>query len=467
MQQRTGMQPRSVAEQFFTRKTRQAMRIHVPNIARTELTKRASGVLMPAYLRSHPDCPVTLERGSMQYVYDSDTNEYLDAWSGVVTISAGHCHPEILELWMRAGREMQHCTTLYYNMWPVLAAEALCATVPQQGFNPRVFWVNSGGEANELAAQTARLHTKRTGVISFHESFHGRVGTAMAMTAQGVWRNVPPYTADVHHAPVPRVFHRPEGMTEDVYLSWLLDRIQDTIENSVGPKNLAAFFMEPIQGNGGLNSAPSWFYTEIVNMVHSYGGLVVADEVQTGVYRTGDSWWACQQWEEMPDMITAAKGLGNGVPVGVVIARENVAEAYRNHAHFNTFGSNPPTMAQVYGTLQVVGRPETRRNIQAQSRRLLQGLRALKERHPMIGDVRGRGLMLGVELVIPKSNKEPASRETLKILDFCREGKVLLGKGGVKGNVVRIKPPYCLTDQDVADIVTTLSKALTKVEKTL
>ncbi len=438
--------------------------ILMPTIPTGELVDRANRVLMPAYLRSHPTDPAQLVRGRMQYVYDVEGKKYIDGWGGVVTISAGHCHPDILLMWIEAGLEMQHCTTLYYNKWPVLAAEALCATVPEM--DPRVFWVNTGGEANELAAQTARLYTKRTGIISFHESFHGRVGTAMAMTAQGVWRNAPPYTADVYHAPVPKLFRMPEHMGEVEYLNWILDRIRDTIENSVGPKNLAAFFMEPIQGNGGLNTAPAWFYAKIVQMVHDYGGLVVADEVQSGVRRTGESWWACQQWGEMPDMITAAKGLGNGVPVGVVIARQEVAEAYRTHAHFNTFGSNPPTMAQVYGTLQVVGRPETQENIRTTGKDLLNELWVLKNNHWMIGDVRGQGLMLGIELVLDRNTKEPASAAALKVLDLCKDRGLLLGKGAVKGNVIRIKPPYCITQDDVVAIIGALEDALTVVENT-
>lgn len=417
--------------------------------------------LVPAYLRYHGDSPVVIDQAEMQYVYDPDGNRYLDGFAGVCTTSVGQCHPEVVEAVVAQMCRVGHVTTLYLNEQIVRTAARLNQVTPIPG-GYKWFFTNSGTEATEFAGHMARLATGNNGFVSVRGSFHGRTMLSATLTAQKPWRVVGPYASDVHHIPNPYAYRRPDGISEEGFYNWCLEEARATLDHALGGR-LAALYVEPIQGNGGVIYGPAWYYDALVDMVHSCGGLVVSDEVQTGFGRTG-AWWGCNHWSRQPDILDCAKGMGNGFPVGGVAAKKEVAEAFRGKAHFSTYGGNPPAMVQVRKVVEIIDRPETMDNIRTRGEQLLAGLRALQDRYSLVGDVRGMGLMIGVELVRDRKTKEPASLETIRVMDLCRDRGVLLGKGGVCGNVLRIKPPYCITHEDVESLLEALEESLAVVK---
>lgn len=418
--------------------------------------------LVPAYLQYHADNPLVIARANGAYVYDPDERRYIDAFAGVVTISVGHCDEEVLEAEIAQMRQVQHVTTLYYHDAPIRAAEALAAVMPDMD-EPQLFFTNSGTEATEFAIHLAKLHTGRSAVLAVRNSFHGRTLMSASLTVQQPWRNAGPYAVDVHHVAGPYAYReKPHGMTDGDYEAHLLAELERTIKHTCGGK-LAALIIEPIQGNGGVLYGSDAFYGRLVEIVHAAGGLVIADEVQTGFYRTG-RWWGSSWWPKAPDIRTMAKGMGNGYPLGGVAARREVAMAFNGLAHFSTYGANPPAMVGLVKIVEIISRDETQRNIANRGIQLRTGLEELAERHRLIGDVRGKGLMLGVELVKDRDTREPAAAETVRVQDLCRDHGVLLGKGGA-GNVLRIKPPYCLSEGDAAEILRVLDVALAAVKQ--
>lgn len=430
-----------------------------------DLVRRAEAVLMPAYMRYYPDDPLGIEYGKGAKVRGLDGRDYVDGFGGVCTTWVGHSHDEMSEALSEQLRRLTHVSTLYHTESMVQAAEALTALMPVPGC--KVFWTNSGTEATEFAAHLASLYTGRQTFLCFHHSFHGRTRMAAGLTMQKPWRQRGGVTFVPGIFPVPAPYayrEQPKGMNEADYYFWLLAQIQATIDNACGGV-LAGMFVEPIMGNGGVFCGPPWFYDGLVKIVHAAGGLVIADEVQTGVRRTG-SWWGSQCWtKERPDIWNMAKSLGNGLPVGATVARPAVADPFRHTAHFSTFGGNPVVMTAVCKTLEIIGRDATGQNIVERGDQLRQGLQALQERHPLVGDVRGQGLFLGVELVKHPQLKEPASAETLRVMELCRNRGVLVGKGGVYGNIIRIKPPSCIQEDECAQVLDAMDYALTEVEK--
>ncbi len=428
-----------------------------------EIAAMGKQFLMPAYMRYWPDDPLVLRRGMGQYVFDANGRRYLDAFGAVVTISLGHCDLGVLEAQIAQMREAQHFTTLFPEEQLVLTAVRLAGIA--RGTLSQSFFTNSGSEANEVAAHLARRATRRTGLISLYHSFHGRTATAAALTAQKPWRNVPPYSSDVHHVPNPYLLRRP-GMTEDEFLRWCLHQTEETIKHSLGGEgNFAGLWVEPIQGNGGVIKGPSWYYDELVRLTHKYGGLLIADEVQTGFGRTG-KWFGCDHWGEQPDMMVMAKGMGNGYPVGGVIATPAVAAGFDGLTHFNTYGGNPVAMATVCAVIDGIDTDEVRNNIKQRGAQLMNDLEELYGHHRMIGEVRGQGLMIGVEIVVDRTDMVQNPVGLAKVHRKMRDRGFLLGKGGVDGNVFRIKPPYCITKEDCDDLMAALDDSLTEVEAT-
>ena len=417
--------------------------------------------LFGAYLTYFPDDPLVLERGDMQYVWDDADRRYLDAFASVVTISVGHCHPEVVVAAKEQLDRAQHFTTLYGEERLVEAAARLTSLTPE-GLS-RVFFTNSGSESNDFAAHAVMHATKRTGLIALLHSFHGRTGTASALTFQKPWRNVPPYKSDVYPVPNPYAFRRPKGMSEDSFFDMCLEMTRQVIDHACGGANLAGMWVEPVQGNGGVIHGPDWYYDELIRMVHAVGGLFVADEVQTGLGRTGKM-WGCSHWSERPDVMVLAKPLGNGHPIGAVVTTEAISAAFSGLSHFNTGGGNPVSMAIAHKVMQIIARPETQVNIAERGAQIWDGLESLKERHPMIGDHRGMALMQGIEIVDPRDGS-PNPAATKRIMRLCRDRGVLLGTGGVNHNVFRIKPPYCITREDADAIIAALDESFTIVER--
>jgi len=405
--------------------------------------------------------PLLIVEGKMQYLFDETGRRYLDLFAGIVTVSCGHCHPKVVASVREQTETLQHTTTIYLHPNMPRLAEKLASKMPP-GLDVTYF-VNSGSEANDLAITMARLFTGNTDVIALRNAYHGGSPSSMGLTSHHTWKLPTLQGAYVHHALCPEPYRSRIGGTPEEIAAASAADIQELIRYST-PGRIAAFIAEPIQGVGGVTSAAPNYFREAYRIAREHGGLCIADEVQTGFGRTGEHYWGFQNFGVVPDIVTMAKGFGNGVPLAAVTTRREIAEVLAQRLHFNTFGGNPVSMAAGLAVMDVIEEDGLQENARVVGRRLREGLERLAGEHRLIGDVRGLGLMLGVELVTDRNARTPATAETLQVLEEARARGVLLGKGGLGGNVLRIKPPMCITAEDVDFAVDVLDRALRKVE---
>lgn len=443
-----------------------------------QIRKMREEYLLPSTM-TYFEKPVNIVRGQMQYVYDDQGRKYLDAFSAVVTISVGHCHPEIVPVIQRQVAELQHMTTLYYHPTIVRYAKKMADMAgggdqrESPGYPPggRVggglkvsFFTNAGCEANELAAMLAKNYTGRQEFIALRHSFHGRTLMAMTLTGQSSWRHSMPYVFGVTHAPAAYCYRCPLKLKYPSCGMACAEQVEDIIKYNTSGK-IAGFIGEPIAGFGGVIHPPKEYFPIVHGIVKKYGGVYISDEVQTGFGRTGKHFFGISHWGVKPDIVTMAKGIGNGVPLGGILTTRDIAESMRGKVHFNTYGGNPVSMAGGLAVLEVIERHRMIENADAVGTYLKSRLVRLMNRHPLIGDVRGLGLMLGVELVKNRKTKEIAPKETLRLMELCKDRGLLIGKGGMAGNVVRIKPPMCISRKDADFIADVLDESIGALEK--
>ena len=353
---------------------------------------------------------------------------------------------------------LQHATTIYLHPNLPLLARKLASKMPP-GLDVTYF-VNSGSEANDLAVTMARLHTGHADVIAVRNAYHGGSPSSLGLTSHHTWKFPGGAGGPVHHAVSPDPYRSPFDGTPEEIATRSAREIREIIRYST-PGRIAAFIAEPVQGVGGATHGARNYLREAYAIAREHGGLCIADEVQTGFGRTGEHYWGFQNFDVVPDIVTMAKGIGNGTPLAAVTTRMEVARALTQRIHFNTFGGNPVSMAAGLAVLDVIDADGLQENCRVVGGRFRAGLERLRAAHPLVGDVRGMGLMLGVELVRDRATKEPAKAETLDVLEAAREMGALLGKGGLEGNVLRIKPPMCVTAADVDFALDVLDRALT------
>lgn len=402
--------------------------------------------------------PIMIVEGHMQYVYDETGRRYLDMFAGIVTVSCGHCHPRVTAAIKQQTDTLQHATTIYLHPNYVQLAKKLASKMPP-GLDVTYF-TNSGSEANDLAISMARLFSGNNDVIALRNAYHGGSPSAMGLTSHYTWKYPMPQNFGVHHVANPDPYRSSFNGTPEEIARLSANEIRETIRFST-PGKIAAFIAEPLQGVGGATHGATNYFKEAYAIVREHGGLCIADEVQTGFGRTGAHYWGFQNFDVVPDIVTMAKGIGNGVPLAAVTTRMDVARALTQRIHFNTFGGNPVSMAAGLAVLDVIDEDGLQENCRVLGLRFKSGLEKLQQTHRLIGDVRGMGLMLGVELVRDRATREPAKQETLDVLEHCREMQMLIGKGGLDGNVLRIKPPMCITAPDVDYALDVLDRALT------
>jgi alanine-glyoxylate transaminase/(R)-3-amino-2-methylpropionate-pyruvate transaminase len=389
--------------------------------------------------------PIMIVEGHMQWLFDDTGKRYLDMLAGIVTVSCGHCHPKVTAAIHEQVDRLQHATTIYLHPGMPAFAKKLAAKMPQ-GLDVTYF-VNSGSEANDLAIQIARTYTGNSDVIALRNAYHGASPFTNTLTSHSTWKYPVNPSGGIHHAINPDPYRSPFSGTPEEIASKSAADIRDLIRFST-PGKVAAFIAEPIQGVGGTTHGAKNYLKEAYAVVREHGGLCIADEVQTGFGRTGDHYWGFQNFDVVPDIVVMAKGIGNGVPLAAVTTRAEIAQALTNRIHFNTFGGNPVCMAAGSAVLDVIDDDGLQENSRVVGSRLKTGLKKLMAEHALVGDVRGMGLMLGMELVRDRTTKEPAKAETLEVLESSREMGVVFGKGGIDGNVLRIKPPMCITAED-------------------
>ena len=404
--------------------------------------------------------PLLIVEGYMQYLFDETGRRYLDMLAGIVTVSVGHCHPKVVRRVQEQVGTLQHATTIYLHPNFPMLAKKLASKMPP-GLDVTYF-TNSGTEANELAMLMARLYTGNSDIIAVRNSYHGGSQAAMGLTSMHTWKFPTAGSNNVHHALNPDPYRSPfSGSAEEIATRSAND-IRDLIRYST-PGKIAAFIAEPIQGAGGVTHGAPNYLKEAYAITREAGGLCIADEVQTGFGRTGDHYWGFQNFGVVPDIVTMAKGLGNGAPIAAVTTRMEIARTLAQRVHFNTFGGNPVSAAAGLAVLDAIDEDGLQENARVIGTRLRAGLERLKRAHPIIGDVRGMGLMLGVELVTDRATRAPAKTETVDAVEACRELGVLVGKGGLDGNVLRIKPPMCITSADADFALDVLNEAFGSV----
>ncbi len=402
--------------------------------------------------------PLMIVEGRMQYLFDETGRRYLDAFGGIVTISVGHCHPHVVAAVNRQNERLQHTTTIYLH--PNISEYAAKLASKMPGDLKVCYFVNSGSEANDLALLMARAFTGNFDVIALRNCYHGGSQSTMGLTSHRTWKFNVPHSFGVHHAAAPDLYRG--RWTDPASGPDYAAEIRGVIDYAT-PGRIAAFIAESIQGVGGAVIYPGGYLREAYDYARAAGGLCIADEVQTGFGRTGSHFWGFETQGVIPDIVTMAKGIGNGFPLGAVVTTPEIAATIAQRIHFNTYGGNPMACAQGLAVLEVIEQENLQANALEMGDRLLAGLRELQEKRVAIGQVRGLGLMIGVELVEDRESKRPATELCLRTFERCRDLGLLIGKGGLHGNVLRIKPPMCITAADVDFILEVLDLALSEV----
>jgi 4-aminobutyrate aminotransferase len=444
----------------------EAVRMDLPQIlapvpgprART-LIERDERVLSPSYTRCYP---LVVDHGEGAIIQDVDGNRFLDFNAGIAVCATGHCHPKVVAAMQEQAARLIHMsgTDFYYeNM--VQLAEKLAEVAPGDVAR-RIYFGNSGTEAVEAAMKLARYTTGRDKFIAFHGAFHGRTMGSLSLTASKVVqrKHFGPLVPGVHHAVYPDPYRRPTGITADDYAVQCVRNIEDILfRHTVPAEEVAAIFVEPIQGEGGYVVPPRAFFDELQALAQRHGILLVFDEIQSGMGRTGKM-WACDHFQAVPDLLTSAKGIASGMPLSAVIARRELME-WRPGSHASTYGGNPVAIAAALATMELL-QSELMNNAERQGNYLLDRMRDWPRRFRNVGDVRGLGLMLGIELVRDQSTKERAPDLRDRIVDMAFErGLLILGAGQ---NTIRLCPPLVI-NRDQADFaVSTLEECLRQID---
>ncbi|MCO4792420.1 MAG: aspartate aminotransferase family protein [Bacteriovoracaceae bacterium] len=402
--------------------------------------------------------PIHLVKAKGSYVWDDQGNKYLDVIGGIVSISVGHNHPRIKEKMkqMVESDAIQHTTYLYLSEYMADFAEKISEVAP--GSLDKVYMTNSGSEANEMAVMTARTSTGNQMVISLRHGYHGGTNVPLSLCGHGTWKfDSQPQTA-VAHANAPYCYRCPWGKERESCNLECADDVQDVIDTATSGK-IAAFICEPILGVGGFIDAPVGYHKKVYDIVKKAGGLYISDEVQTGAGRTGKNFFAIDDSGVEPDIISMAKGIGNGAPVGAVVTKTEHANALKGKLHFNTFGGDPYQAMQAAEVIDIIKDEKLIENADKMGSYLKEGFAALQRDFPLIGDIRGRGLLMGLELVKDPKTKEPAVEETAKLMETAKEQNILIGKGGLLGNVVRLAPSLAITQEECDELLKGLRKA--------
>jgi len=424
---------------------------------KAEIYDKHKKYLVPCVANYYKE-PLILDRGKGAYLYDIDGKEYLDFFGGIVTISVGHCDDEITSKTYGQMEKLQHTSTLYHNVPIVSLAEKLAEITP--GRLQKSFFTNSGTEAIETAVLLAQLYTKSHEVIALRHCYSGSSLLAMSLTGHSNWRLGGSLVPGIKHAHNAYCFRCAFGREYPACDLECAKDVKELIETTTSG-HPSAFIAEPIQGVGGFITPPKEYFEEVVSIVKRYGGLFICDEVQTGWGRTGGKMFGIEHWDVEPDIMVMAKGAANGAPVGITIATPEVGDALRG-LHLSTFGGNPVTATAVLATVDVIEKRRLVWNAEKMGEYLRDRLEALKEKYRMIGEVRGMGLIQGIEVV--KAKKEPAPDFVSELFERTKQDGLLIGRGGLFGNVIRITPPLTIEKEEIDRAIKILDQAFEKIE---
>ena len=437
-----------------------SLRTSLPGPNAKAIIERDAKVVSPSYTR---DYPLVIARGDGAAVEDVDGNVFLDCTAGIAVTATGHSHPDVVQAIVEQSRKFLHMSgTDFYYEPQVRLAEELSAIAPMRGPH-RSFFGNSGTEANEAALKLAKYYTKRHGVIAFFGAFHGRSMGSLSVTASKVTqrKGFAPMVPGVHHVPYPDPYRYAPHASADACAAESIRFIeQQLFVQLVPPEEIAAIIVEPIQGEGGYIVPPNSFLQQLRELATRHGILLVVDEVQSGMGRTGRM-FAIEHSGVEPDIVTIGKGIASGLPLGVVTARSDVM-TWPPGSHASTFGGNPVACAAALATIRLL-RDGLMKNAEATGSYLIDGLKSLMTKHSLIGDVRGRGLMIGVEFVRNRDTKERATDERNALVHECfKRGLLVLGAGR---NAIRLSPPLVFTRQHADTAIAILDEALAAVAR--
>ncbi len=430
-----------------------------PGPKSTAVLARDRAVVSPSYPRAYP---FVIDHGKGCEVWDIDGNRYIDLAAGIAVCSTGHSHPDVVKAIQQQAEKFIHISSDFYNPRWVEFSEKLVTTAPFKE-PARVFLGNSGTEAVEAAIKLARHHTGRQQFIGFYGAFHGRTMGSLAFTAsKPVYRKgFLPLMNGVTHAPYPNTYRPVLELRGSDYGETVVDYIENVIlKHAVPPDDCAGILVEPIQGEGGYLVPPAGFFPALRKLCDKYGILLIDDEVQAGVGRTG-KWWAIEHWGVEPDIVCFAKGIASGVPLGGIIARESVMD-WPAGAHGNTYGGNPLACSAGLATLNLIENGFMK-NAEEMGAYFLDALAEIQVRHPSIGEVRGKGLMIGIEFVDDKKNRKPDKvlRDQVELIAF-RNGLITLGCGD---STLRIAPPLNINRPIIDEALDKLELSITQAEK--
>jgi 4-aminobutyrate aminotransferase-like enzyme len=425
-----------------------------------EVVRKHHEYLWPA-VANYYQHPLVPERASMQYVWDADGKKYLDFFGGILTVGVGHCNPKVTERIQEQAGKLVHLSTLYPNEAIVALAEKLAQITP--GTLQKSYFTSSGTEANEAAILLARMASPSYDIVALRHAYSGSSNLARGVTAISSWRKAGTVSVGVAHAINPYCYRCPLHLKyPDCGVACAQD-VENVIQTTTNGQ-IAAFIAEPIQGVGGFITPPPEYFKIVYRIVKKYGGAFIADEVQTGFGRTGKKWFGIEHWEVTPDAITCAKSIANGLPLGAVVATADLAGKFQGLT-ISTFGGNPLSTVSARAVIEIIEEENLRENTHIVGGYLRAKLEELKEKHTLIGDVRGMGMMQALELVRDRQTKEPGTQEALQLLERTRENGLLVGRGGMFGNVIRMGPPMNISKVDVDEAIRALDKSLDEVTK--
>jgi len=404
--------------------------------------------------------PLVISHARDQYVWDADGNQYLDFFGGIVTISVGHANAEVNRKVQAQMERLGHVSTVFATEPQAALARELAELTPQRLLT-KSFFTNSGTEANEMAILAARCYTGSSEIVALRHSYHGRSALGMTLSAHSHWRLGGSPAPGVVHAHNAYCYRCAFGLS---YPSCELRCARDVEEliRTTTFGRIAAFIAEPIQGVGGFITPPRDYFSVVAEIVRRHGGIFISDEVQTGWGRTGGRWFGIEQYGVVPEVITAAKGLGNGMPIGLTIARAEVADAVRGTT-LSTFGGNPVATTAARAVIHFIKEKRLLENCAELGDYFRGRLLELQEKHALIGEVRGMGLLQAIELVEDRATKEPATTRTARLMEAARDNRILIGRGGLYGNVIRMSPPMNIGRSDVDAFIEALDRSLAVV----
>lgn len=403
--------------------------------------------------------PLIFRRGQGQYLWDEGGRKYIDLLGMNVCISVGHAHPQVVAAVSEQVAELTHCTTMFYHPVPAHLAEELAATMPA-GHDWVVHFTNSGSEAIDLALLMARSHTGHIDTLALRNGYHGATFGAQGLTGISGFRHDVPQLGGISFVAEPNQYRGVFGEGTQPYL----DEIDRTIQVATSGR-LAGMIIEPVQGYGGIVATPPGYLAGAAERVRAAGGLLIIDEVQSGFGRTGDDFWAFEADGVVPDIMVIAKGLGNGIPIGAVVARREVADCMADKFLFHTYGANPVACAAGRAVLRIIREEGLQQNARKVGRALKLKLLELQRSFPNIGDVRGRGLMLAIELVKDRATREPDPEFTARLFEQTRRQGLVLSKSGPHRSILRMVPPLCLSLSDVDAVASSLGRSFAAAQR--